>query len=73
MRVAWFTMRIMVEASRSARGAWRAPGRFVVPPSQGTPRKPISAPCGSSAVRIGRRIIVAMPAKRGTSSAETGR
>ena len=60
--VAWLTVRIMVEASRTARGPWRAPGRLVVPPSQGTPRKPNSAPPGSWAERSGRRITVATPA-----------
>ena len=40
--VARLTPRSIVEASRIARGPCRAPGRFVVPPSQGRPRMPTS-------------------------------
>src|SRR5215475_11714485 len=53
----------MVERSRIWRGPWRAPGRFVVPPSQGTPTMPISTSAGSR--NSGRRMNVATSPKRG--------
>jgi len=72
--VTGFPARIIVDRSRSIRGPWRAPGRFVVPLSQGIPTNPIctSAYAGSFGVRCGRRIKVGTPAKRGRSIPETG-
>ena len=45
------------------RGPKRAPDRFEVPMSKGTPTKQASSP--SAEGRLGRRIIVAGPPKRG--------
>jgi hypothetical protein len=50
---------------RISRGPWRAPARFVVPPSHGTPMRAISMSEGSSV--WGNRMKVGMPPKRGTT------
>src|SRR5215212_6269645 len=60
----------MVDRSRIWRGPCRAPGRLVVPPSQGTPTMPISTSAGSR--NSGRRMKVATSPKRGTTVPETG-
>src|SRR5476651_401139 len=51
------------DSARIARGPKRSPARFDVPMSSGTPTKQASSP--SADVALGRRIIVAGPAKRG--------
>src|SRR4030095_15362405 len=48
---------------RTSRGPSRAPGRYDVPPSKGTPTMATSSPCGSST--CGSRMKVAGCAKRG--------
>ena len=42
MCMVWCMGRTMAEVSRIWRGAWRGPGRLVVPPSQGMPKMPMS-------------------------------
>jgi hypothetical protein len=44
----WCTLRAMVDKSRICRGPCRAPARLVVPPSQGTPIRPISTSSASA-------------------------
>src|SRR5882724_6501842 len=51
------------DSARICRGPKRAPGRFEVPMSNGTPTKQASSPAALG--RLGRRIIVAGPPKRG--------
>src|SRR5262249_50983564 len=55
---------------RISRGPWRAPGRLVVPPSQGTPIRATSSFFGSRS--IGSRINVATSPKRGTAMPDIG-
>src|SRR5450432_139537 len=66
--------RARAEASRTARGPKRAPGRNEVPPSNGTPHKSTSTAGtvrGSSCT--GKRRKLGTPAKRGTASEVGGR
>src|SRR5687768_17027520 len=55
---------------RISRGPCRAPGRLVVPPSQGMPTSAMSSPAAE--VTAGSRMKVDRPAKRGTTAASTG-
>src|SRR5262249_7941779 len=55
---------------RISRGPCRAPGRLVVPPSQGTPTRAMSSFFGSRS--IGSRIKVATSPKRGITMPESG-
>src|SRR6266851_1346317 len=55
---------------RISRGPCRAPGRFVVPPSQGTPTRAMSSFFGSRS--IGSRMKVAISPNRGTTMPESG-
>src|SRR4029077_7917921 len=64
------TRLIKGDISRTCRGPWRGPGRFVVPPSQGTPTMAISTSRGS--VKTGRRMNVECPANRGVTPESTG-
>src|SRR5215203_1989188 len=57
------TRRIRVDMLRSSRGPCRAPGLFVVPPSQGTPTIAMSSFAGSGS--YGSRMNVEKPANRG--------
>ena len=50
--VSGWTFRMKDDWLRISRGPWRAPARFVVPPSQGTPMRPISTPEG--VLRVGQ-------------------
>src|SRR6478752_4233803 len=60
--------RAKAEASRTARGPKRAPGRNELPPSKGTPHKSTStAGTWSGSSWIGKRRKLGMPATRGTS------
>src|SRR6202140_5526510 len=62
-RVAMLYGRSRPDSARIARGPKRAPARFDVPVSSGTPTKHASSP--SAEVGVGRRIILARPPKRG--------
>ena len=60
----------MADSARIWRGPKRVPLRFEVPTSRGTPTKHTSRPAASG--RLGRRIMVAGPAKRGISLPPSG-
>jgi hypothetical protein len=64
------TRRMRLDWLRISRGPWRAPARFVVPPSQGIPMSAMSSPAAE--LTAGSRMNVASPAKRGTTAASTG-
>ena len=59
MRFAGLNARMRPDWFRISRGPWRAPGRFVTPPSSGTPTSAMSASPGFSV--CGARIRVGMP------------
>src|SRR5688572_15970670 len=63
--------RVSALASRTARGPKRAPGRYVVPPSNGAPQIITSTSRGSSC--CGSRRNVGTPANRGTCRVGIGR
>src|ERR1700759_312611 len=69
-RVAMLYGRSSTDSLRIWRGPNRAPVRFDVPRSNGTPTKHASSPCGEPA--LGRRIIVVMPPQRGITLPESG-
>jgi len=58
-----FHVRISDDCSRTARGPKRAPGRYDVPPSYGTPMSATSSPAGELAA--GNSMKVAIWPKRG--------
>jgi hypothetical protein len=69
--VAGFILRMRVDMLRISRGPSRAPGRFVVPPSKGTPINAISISVGR--LTCGSRMNVAGLEYLGTSVPDTGR
>ncbi|CAI8717325.1 hypothetical protein EMIT0196P_110052 [Pseudomonas chlororaphis] len=68
--VAMLYGRIITDSARISRGPKRVPARSEVPMSSGTPTKAASRPAGVGT--WGRRIMVAMPPKRGISLPPSG-
>src|SRR3990167_3449371 len=62
--------RIRHDSARIWRGPKRAPGRWLVPVSSGTPMKPALRP--SALVATGSRIMLARPPKRGMALPPSG-
>jgi hypothetical protein len=58
--------------SRICLGACLGPGRFVVPPSNGTPMMPISMPFAFVIGTWGNRMKVAIPANLGVTRPDSG-
>src|SRR5690348_11577038 len=65
-----FHGRIIADCARTCRGPNRGPGRYVVPPSNGTPIRAISSSSGCAI--CGSRMNVGTPVKRANCNASSG-